>query len=395
MTMSFDDALIGIAARAGEHDRSGLWPAEDLAALAAAGSTRWEVPAEYGGDPPSALDLHLRYERLATASVATALVLTQRDAAVGLVDAAVGAPEREPLLRRFAENGAWATVGIAQLTTSRQGGPPAVRAERVDGGYRLDGVIPWSTGAARSDFVVAGAVLPDRNQVLVLLPSDLPGVRPAEPMRMVALSQTMTGAVHLDGVRVDDRLVLRPPCENALAGRRKGLTLAQTFVATGLCRAATDLIAAHDSDRARTLHGRLAAQLEAVRAEVHALCQPGREAAAAAANARLRGTCNDLAVRATHAAVALYKGTALLLDHPAQRLAREAMFLLVWSCPNPVIDCTVDTLATARVTLDVSVEVPLPRPEAVQLARSSTPAARKRRAEQIRKYRSRLKLAGV
>ena len=30
-------------------------------------------------------------------------------------------------------------------------------------------------------------------------------------------------------------------------------------------------------------------------------------------------------------------------DH--QRLAREAMFLLVWSCPDPVIDCTVDLLS--------------------------------------------------
>jgi alkylation response protein AidB-like acyl-CoA dehydrogenase len=85
--------------------------------------------------------------------------------------------------------------------------------------------------------------------------------------------------------------------------------------------------------------------LSEVRAEVAALCQPGREADAAAANARLRGVCNDLALRVTHAAVALYKGAALLKDHPAQRLAREAMFLLVWSCPNPVIDCTVDLLS--------------------------------------------------
>jgi hypothetical protein len=34
----------------------------------------------------------------------------------------------------------------------------------------------------------------------------------------------------------------------------------------------------------------------------------------------------------------------LLADHPAQRFAREALFLLVWSCPDPVIDCTVDLL---------------------------------------------------
>jgi len=141
--------------------------------------------------------------------------------------------------------------------------------------------------------------------------------------------------------------VLRPPSANALAGRRNGLTLGQTFIATGLCRAALDLIGQHHSDAARAAHERFGVQLAAVRTEVHALCQPGREADAAAANARLRGTCNDLALRVTHAAVALYKGTALLADHPAQRLAREAMFLLVWSCPNPVIDCTVDLLSQA------------------------------------------------
>ena len=35
---------------------------------------------------------------------------------------------------------------------------------------------------------------------------------------------------------------------------------------------------------------------------------------------------------------------ALLWIIPPQRLAREAMFFLVWSCPDPVIDCTVSLL---------------------------------------------------
>ena len=167
-------------------------------------------------------------------------------------------------------------------------------------------------------------------------------------MDMVALSQTHDlPRWKLKDVFIEDRWVLRPPSANALAGRRNGLTLGQTFIATGLTRAALDLIAKHDSDTGRSAHAHFDAQLQAVRAEVHALCQPGRVADAAAANGRLRAACNDLALRVTHAAVALYKGTALLADHPAQRLAREAMFLLVWSCPNPVIDCTVDLLARA------------------------------------------------
>jgi alkylation response protein AidB-like acyl-CoA dehydrogenase len=85
-----------------------------------------------------------------------------------------------------------------------------------------------------------------------------------------------------------------------------------------------------------------------LRGEVLKLSTPGHENAATVAGPRLRGACNDLAVRITHAAIALFKGSALLADHPAQRLAREAMFLLVWSCPDPVIDCTVAVLSDAQ-----------------------------------------------
>ncbi len=345
MTLEF--VLGQVAANAGDYDRRRRWPETDVQQLAACGALRWAIPRAFGGDEIPPLELHLLYERLAAASVATALILTQRDAAVGLIDANVDAPKRPVMLRRLAKGETWMTVGIAQLTTSRQGGPPTLRAERVDGGYKLDGLIPWCTAAGVSTFIVTGATLPDGQQVLFLMERHLSGVTVDPAMQMVALTQTLTASLRLKDVVVEDRWVLRPPSANALAGRRNGLTLGQTFVATGLCRAALDLIAQHTSDAARSAHGRFAGQLAAVRAEVHALCQPGREADAAAANARLRGTCNDLALRVTHAAVALYKGTALLADHPAQRLAREAMFLLVWSCPNPVIDCTVDLLAKA------------------------------------------------
>jgi alkylation response protein AidB-like acyl-CoA dehydrogenase len=110
----------------------------------------------------------------------------------------------------------------------------------------------------------------------------------------------------------------------------------------GLCRSALDLIAAHDSDRARLTHQKLCTQLDALRERVLRFCES--LSPSAEEGPRLRGECNELATRITHAAVALYKGSALLTDHPAQRLAREAMFLLVWSCPDPVIDCTVELL---------------------------------------------------
>jgi alkylation response protein AidB-like acyl-CoA dehydrogenase len=336
--------LAGITRRATLADRTGAWPAEDLAELATVGINRWFIPQTFGGDAIDPIDLHLRYERIASASLATALVVSQRDSAVGLIDGGESESLKQLILPQMASGNWFATIGIAQLTTSRQGGPPALRAVETPGGYRLDGIIPWSTGAAKAQFIVAGAVLEDSSQILFTLPSDLAGVTIQPPMPLVALSASWTTRIDCAGVELARKWILRGPAARALAGRSKSIPNGQAFLAMGLCRGGIDLIATHDSARARAVASRFTEQLERLRAEVITLCQGGREQEAAAEGPRLRGACNDLALRIAHASVALFKGTALHLDHPAQRLAREAMFLLVWSCPDPVIECTLEAL---------------------------------------------------
>jgi alkylation response protein AidB-like acyl-CoA dehydrogenase len=340
------EALQSIQSRATMYDQSGDWPQQDLDELAAAGSVRWAVPKEFGGDGLSPLEVHLLYEQIAAASLSTALILTQRDSAVGFLNGADGWPMREEYLRRMARNELFATIGIAQLTTSRQGGAPALRAKPIDGGFQLDGLIPWSTGPAKSECIFAGATLSDGKQILFALPRDLKGVHVNPPAKLVALRSSWTTQINLENVTLDQKWVIRGPVERVLAARkdRAGLPLAQSFLATGLCRGGLNLIATHNSDRARATHARFDSQLSALREEILGFCTPGREKEAAENSPRLRGACNDLALRISHAAVTLFKGTALLSDHPAQRLAREAMFLLVWSCPDPVIDCTVELL---------------------------------------------------
>lgn len=216
---------------------------------------------------------------------------------------------------------------------------------RSAAGYRLKGMIPWATGAGKARYVIAGAVVEDGQQILFALPTDLPGVKVARPLEMVALEASWTTIVECDGVELDNRWILRGPVAKAMAGRSKGLPIGQAFLALGLCQGGLDLIGRHDSDRGRQVYQKLNGQLEAIRGELLELSRPGREAEAAGAAPRVRAGCNDLALRITQSAVALYKGSALLADHPAQRLAREAMFLLVWSCPDPVIDCTVSVLS--------------------------------------------------
>jgi alkylation response protein AidB-like acyl-CoA dehydrogenase len=337
------ELLRGIRSRAGPFDQNGQWPAQDLDVLSHAGAMRWAIPAEFGGEDLSGIELHFRYEAVASASLATALVLTQRDSAVGMISASQNAALREELLPSLARNTIFATVGIAQLTTSRQQGEPALVASKVAGGYRINGVIPWSSGADRSAYVIAGAAVGPL-QILFSLPTNREGVTVESPLPLVALSASHTGAIRCDDVLIDDHLLLAGPAENVLAGRKKSLPIGQSFLALGLARGALDLIAEHDSALARSTQSRFEDQLRALRADVLNFCDP-THSSPPEDGPRLRGACNELALRIAHSSVALYKGTGLLAGHPAQRHAREALFLLVWSCPNPVIDCTVDLLS--------------------------------------------------
>ena len=133
-----------------------------------------------------------------------------------------------------------------------------------------------------------------------------------------------------------------------MAVRPKTLPLGQAFLALGHARGIVELIERHDSARARALVKRLDEQLAELRGKIIAACEPGAPTTATEHVPHLRSAATDLALRAAHSAVTLYKGSALLLSHPAQRLAREALFLLVWSCPDRVIECTVDLLSGGR-----------------------------------------------
>lgn len=336
-----ESVLVEIRRRDDQVDLSAEWPQDCLRTLSDAGVLQIALPAPIGPDL-SALAQHLVYEQVARASLGVSLILSQRDAAIGLI-AASPASCKHSLLTELAR-GAFTTVGVAQLTTSRQGAVPALRATRDRDGYRIDGLIPWCTGAAKAEFIVAGAAADDGRQLLFVLWPKSVGVKIDPPLPLVALRSTWTTSVHCDGLRIGPSDILSGPADKVLV-RNNNLPLGQAFLAMGLCQGAIDLIAEHRSSAASTALESFDSQLKELRQRIIDLSEPGRETEAIAIASEIRGHCNDLAVRITHAAVALYKGTALLAGHPAHRLAREAMFLLVWSCPNPVIDCTVEMLS--------------------------------------------------
>ena len=149
------DALAALRAElaglAPDTDRDGPWRSGAFERLVASGLAAGFIATEDGGSGATEAALLEALCGVASACLTTALVLTQWASACRII-ATGPADLRAGLLPRLARGGETATVGIAQLTTSRRHvGTPALRAARRGSTGWLDGTCPWVTGADSSE----------------------------------------------------------------------------------------------------------------------------------------------------------------------------------------------------------------------------------------------------
>ena len=190
---TFDQTIEALRGNAESADISDAWPAASWNELRNGGVLRWNIPSEFGGDRLSNLEAISRNEMLGGACLTTAFILSQREAAVRRLLAYPVHDLQQRYLPAVARGDQFLTVGLSQLTTSRQHGAPALLAEPMGSeGYRLNGLVPWVTGADRADAFIIGAVLSDQRQLLFVLPVERPGVTIDAPMPLAALRGSRT-----------------------------------------------------------------------------------------------------------------------------------------------------------------------------------------------------------
>jgi alkylation response protein AidB-like acyl-CoA dehydrogenase len=340
----------------GEHavglDNADAWPADKLAQLSDAGVLGWLVPTEFGGRDASMLDLVAGYERLAASCLTTTFVLTQRNAAIQRIVRSRNEDLKAELLPELVGNSLFATVGISHLTTSRQHWKePTVAVEQVDTGFILRGVIPWVTGADQADIIVSGGQLPDGKQVLLAIETCCVGVSVEEAAPLMALNASRTSSVRLDGVFVEWSNVLHGPIEQVMQQGGGGAgTHTTSALAIGHAANAIELLR-REAERRPELNEILEAfttEHAALLTDLYAAAKAdGADLPECQSTESMRRRSNSLALRAAQAALAATKGAGFVTGHPASRLVSEAMFFLVWSCPQPVVLANLRELASA------------------------------------------------
>lgn len=318
------------------------WPQARLDVLGCEGVLGWTVPTEYGGTEVGDLWLIEGYESVTAACLTTSFILTQRNAAIQRIANSTNSALKQRWLPELCSNRIFTTVGISHLTTSRRHWQqPTVRAQAVSDGFVVSGEVPWVTGAEFAEFIVIGAVLTDGLEVLLAVATSLPGVDVQTPARLLALNGSRTATVTLRDVFVENGQLIAGPSDQVLklAGVAGSGSFTTSAIAVGHARRTIELFRAEAERRVdlRPIADGFEAELEAARRALRCSVDPDAAAESRLTAEEMRERANSLAVRSAQALLAVSKGAGFVSGHPAERQLREAMFFLVWSCPQPVL----------------------------------------------------------
>ena len=346
-TTSLEVLCAQLQAASSNLDAYETWPTEPLSWCADAGVFRWFIDEKHGGWNWSEVAITEGYLALSQSCLTTTFILTQWNAACRRIATSTNQALREQLLPQMATGELFATVGISHLSTSRQHAtrPVLTAQRRPDGSYVLNGFSAWVTGGAYADYIVIGAVLPDGNQVLCCVPRLCPGLTTYPGQRLVALTSSCTDKIELQNVIVQPSEILAGPVRNVMQSGGGGGTggLQTSTLAIGLATAAANFLKAESLQRRD-----IATAAKSIESETLALrdtlLKLAKGKAASLSASDLRGKANSLALRATQAALTIAKGTGFAAEHAVGRWAKEALFFLVWSCPQPVIEANLNEL---------------------------------------------------
>jgi alkylation response protein AidB-like acyl-CoA dehydrogenase len=185
----------------------------------------------------------------------------------------------------------------------------------VAGGFRLDGQAPWITGWGLIDTLLVAARDEHDTAMWLLVDAAEAPTLTVEPLRMIAVTASRTVHARFDAHLVAaDRVTSTLPFAEWPARDAAGLRL-NGSLALGVADRCRRLISGDLADG-------FAAEIDACRVDLDAadpLTMPAARAAAA-----------DLALRAASTAVVSAGARGILAGEPAQRLLREAGFLLVF-----------------------------------------------------------------
>ncbi len=315
-------------------------PSERLRALADAGLDGLHGPVEAGGAAAPPAISRLVYETLAGGCGVTFFTWVQHHAPVRMLAASSNLELRDHWLPALCRGDVLGGVAFAYL---RRPGPPAVVARAVTGGWVVDGEAPWVTSWGLAAVYAVAAVAGD-DVVFFLLPTRPPpdSVHASAPLPLAVMAASATVRLRFDGLFVPTAdLISAVPVAEWRA--RDRLATAHPHPAPFGVAARAIRLLSEVTDHAAV--AALAIEVADCREHAYGLDAAEGDDVAVARLVGARAWGLELAQRAASALVAATGGRAMALDHPGQRLLREASFYSIQAQTLDLRRSTLDRLA--------------------------------------------------
>ncbi len=320
-------------------DQDGIYPEAFMRSLGAAGGYGAAVSGEDGG-----LDLGLATQIAVTDAVgavcgATAFLTWCQSTCAWYLRHSANQSLRERYLPAITRGEQLAGTGMSNTMKHLCGIEPInLKAKRQDGGYLVNGTLPWVSNIGEDHVFGVSAALEDGGYVMFLAHGSMDGLKLGKCPAFSGMEGTRTFNCRFNNAFVSDDVVIAAPeaFQSYIQRIKPGFILGQLGIGFGVIEGCLQVI----TDAART-HGHVNGFLDDQAPDLGAHLAAARQRAAqlaAAADAgdapvldvlKLRAAASELSLSAANAALLHAGAKGYLMVHPAQRRLREAMFVAI------------------------------------------------------------------
>jgi alkylation response protein AidB-like acyl-CoA dehydrogenase len=310
------------------------------------------IPTAWGGPSIDSPTFSQFQELIARYSGALAFLQTQHQSASAMLSQSSNTALQQAYLPLMSSGKVKLGIGFSQL---RRQGQPTITATAVNGGYHLNGFVPWVTGWEIFDEFIVAATLPDGKAVFGIVPLQTTQqsngcLEVSSPMSLCGMTATNTVSATLTQWFLPEKQVVFIKPSGWIEQRDRQNPLKASFFALGCAQAGIDVLETAYEKKGFEF---IQAAIQAFTTELNQ-CRDAIGQAEENCNVtltqqyQLRGWAIELAVRCAHAAVTASSGAANLTHHSAQRVYREALVFTVSGQTTGLMEATLNRLTQPR-----------------------------------------------
>ena len=343
------------SSRAAEVDENEKFPEDNISALAEAGILGCWLPEEYGGSETDFLSFILANEEIAKVCGSTSSIISTHCVSMTCINQFGTKAQKDKYLPLMAQ-GHLMGFALTEPDAGSDVNGMITRAEKVEGGYLLNGAKMFISGAPFNDFhiIVAVTGTDERSHkefTAFIVDKGTPGFTVGRHIRKMGIRGSLTAEIVLTGCFVPDSAVLGQVGKGmriALASLDTG-RICMGSQAIGIAQGALDVTIKYVKERKQ--FGKHLSQFQDVQfglADLQTQVDAGRLLIYRAAMLKDDGEsftkeaamgklfCSNIAMKVTTECVQYHGGYGYSREYPVERMMRDAKITQIYEGANAI-----------------------------------------------------------